>query len=185
MKEVRSGRRLTLRQLAKLSGLSAGYISQAEGGRVNLSLGSLRKLADALGVQLIELFQSTPLHGAVLRKADRPLLVSDAGVRTHSITRAPVLDLEVGVSEYPPGAVVGDESYTHGDIHEVFVVLKGTFRFRLGEDVFEMYEGDSIDFRSSAPHSVENIGDVTAEGLWVTTPPSGQDQLHGAAEAAR
>ena len=44
--------------LAEVSGLHRTYVSAIERGRCNLSLGSMTKLADALGVTVVELLDS-------------------------------------------------------------------------------------------------------------------------------
>ena len=44
--------------LAEVSGLHRTYVSAIERGRCNLSLTSMTKLADALGVTLVELLDS-------------------------------------------------------------------------------------------------------------------------------
>ena len=171
LRELRTSRRLSMRDLAELSGVSASYISQIENGRANASLQTLRNLASAFGVAWVDFFQAPPARGRVLRKADRPV-IPGPGTRHHSITQPPLLDVEVTVTEYEPGAVVGDEDYVHGDSHEVFVVLSGRFVFRLDDQDFEMTEGDSIELRTSVPHMLTNVGPGVGEGLWVVTPPS-------------
>jgi DNA-binding XRE family transcriptional regulator len=173
VKELRTLRKISTRDLAGRAGVSAGYISQIETGKANASLQTVRAIADAFGVQWIELFEAQPRHGEILRKADRPKLSATTTVRHFGITKPPVTDVEVLVSEYEPGMAVGDENYTHGDSHEIVVILKGTFLFRLLDQEFELHEGDSLDYRTSTPHMITNIGDTAGEALWVVTPPSG------------
>jgi mannose-6-phosphate isomerase-like protein (cupin superfamily) len=54
----------------------------------------------------------------------------------------------------------------------LFVVVSGRVHLQLGERVYELETGDSIDYRSSTPHCVTNAGDDVAEVLWVISPPS-------------
>lgn len=173
VKELRTLRKISTRELANRAGVSAGYISQIETGKANASLQTVRAIAEAFGVQWTELFEARPRHGQVLRKADRPKLTSTSTVQHYGITKPPVTDVEVLVSEYEPGDAVGDENYTHGDSHEIVVILKGRFLFRLLDQEFELNEGDSLDYRTSTPHMITNIGDTVGEALWVVTPPSG------------
>ena len=56
LREARAERRLTLRQLAGRSGLSAALISQVERARTSPSVGSLLRLSTALKMKLSELF---------------------------------------------------------------------------------------------------------------------------------
>ncbi len=56
LREMRSSRSLTLKRLAELTQLTTSFISQAERGLVSPSIDSLRKLAKALDVELVEFF---------------------------------------------------------------------------------------------------------------------------------
>ncbi|NED64690.1 helix-turn-helix transcriptional regulator, partial [Streptomyces sp. SID10244] len=57
IREVRKTRGLTMVQLAELAGVSQGLISQVENGRADPSLETLRRIAEALGIPLFDLFQ--------------------------------------------------------------------------------------------------------------------------------
>ena len=43
---------------------------------------------------------------------------------------------------------------------------------QLATQVFELCTGDSIDYRSSTPHKLSNIGGDPAEVMWIISPPS-------------
>jgi len=62
--------------------------------------------------------------------------------------------------------------YTHGDSEELVVVLSGRIQLQLGEQLFELEQGDSIDYRSSIPHRVVNVGNADAKAMWIISPPS-------------
>ncbi len=49
---------------------------------------------------------------------------------------------------------------------------RGRIHLQLGERLFELEQGDSIDYLSSTPHRVSNAGDETAEVMWIISPPS-------------
>lgn len=173
LRMFRKSRRLSMRDLAAAAGVSASYIHQIEAGTANAGFNVLRRLADVLSIQMIDLFERPATSGRVLRRSERPSLAVNDNVRTTAITPPPLLDVEVSSTEYPPGASVGGDDYTHGDVREIFIVVKGVFRFRLGDSDFVMHEGDSLDFRSSVPHTITNIGDELAEAIWVSSPPAG------------
>ncbi|MFF5112898.1 helix-turn-helix domain-containing protein [Streptosporangium sp. NPDC000509] len=173
IRAIRRGHRVTVRALADSAGLSPAFISQIENGKANASFDALRKIASSLGLTFAELFDtSTPSSGKVLRRAERPQLPTGDGVRNFSITRPPVGDVEVAVSEYEPGAFSGGPDYTHGNSREVVVILKGRFSFELGGETFLMEPGDSLDFRTNVAHMITNVGTEKGEALWVVSPPS-------------
>ncbi len=61
IKELRKQKRMTQEQLAEIVGLDIGYISKLEVGRNFPKIGTLEKIANALNVELSQLFQFTPI----------------------------------------------------------------------------------------------------------------------------
>ncbi len=58
LRSLRSGRSLTLKQVANKTGLSVSLISQIELGKSAASVSTLGKLSAALGVKMAEIFES-------------------------------------------------------------------------------------------------------------------------------
>ena len=173
LREIRRQRRATLKTVAERSGLSESFLSQVERGRSNASIASLRRIADALGVSVADLFEPAgPPRPRVLRRDDRPALNFGVLGRKLLLTPKPLQNLEVFVGELDPGGSTGTEPYTHGDSEELCVVLSGTVELELGGEIHELDEGDSIDYRSSTPHRISNVGDDVAEVMWIISPPS-------------
>jgi transcriptional regulator with XRE-family HTH domain len=56
LRAERSGRGLTLMQLAGLCGVSYQQIHKYESGRISISASTLFRIADALSVSIVELF---------------------------------------------------------------------------------------------------------------------------------
>ncbi len=170
---IRGRRRLTLREVAERAGLSESFLSQVERGRSSASIASLRRIADGLGVGISDLFQPVESQQPrVLRRDDRPSLAFGILGRKLLLTPRPLHELEVFVGELDPGGSTGAEQYAHGDSEELFVVLRGTVRLELADELHELEAGDSIDYRSSTPHRISNAGDELAEVMWIISPPS-------------
>lgn len=166
-------RRLSLRALAALSGTSPSFISQLERGQTGASIASLVQIADALGVSLSTFFDGQPhLTPAVLRKQDRPTLSMDNGVKKTLLTGQPADSVDVYAGELDVDGSTGGDTYTHGDSHEVFVVIHGDVELTLGSARLRMATGDSVEYRTSVPHGVRNVGDGPAEVLWIVSPPT-------------
>ena len=173
LRAIRRLRRCTLRTVAERSGLSESFLSQVERGRSSASIASLRRIADALGVSVSDLFEPAgPRQPRVLRSDDRPALSFGILGRKLLLTPKPLHHLEVFVGELDPGGSTGAEPYSHGDSEELFVVLRGTVQLELGGETHELEQGDSIDYRSSTPHRISNVGDDLAEVMWIISPPS-------------
>ena len=173
LRVLRNLRRCTLREVAERAGLSESFLSQVERGRASASIASLRRIADALGVSIADLFEpGGPTQPRVLRREDRPTLAFGILGRKMLLTPRPLHQLEVFVGELDPGGSTGAEQYAHGDSEELFVVLHGTVLVELGDDLHELEPGDSIDYRSSTPHRISNAGEELAEVMWIISPPS-------------
>ena len=173
LRAIRGLRRATLRTIADRAGVSESFLSQVERGRASASIASLRRIAGALGVSVADLFEpSGPPRPRVLRRDERPALAFGILGRKLLLTPRPLQHLEVFVGELDPAGSTGTEPYAHGDSEELFVVLAGNVQLELGGEVHELEAGDSIDYRSSTPHRVVNIGDDRAEVMWIISPPS-------------
>jgi transcriptional regulator with XRE-family HTH domain len=174
LRAIRRLRRATLRSVAERAELSESFLSQVERGRANASIASLRKIAAALGVDVSDLFAPNGSTGRprVLRREARPNLAFGTLGRKYMLTPRPLEHLQVIVGELDAGGSTGDEPYTHGDSEELLVVLEGVVSLQLGSEVFELSTGDSIDYRSSTPHRLVNIGGDPAEVMWIISPPS-------------
>lgn len=62
IKEIRKQKKLTQEKLAEMIDLDIGYISKLEVGRNFPTIGTLEKIADALDVEIYELFQFTKIR---------------------------------------------------------------------------------------------------------------------------
>jgi len=173
LRTLRRFRRCTLQTVAERSGLSESFLSQVERGRSNASIASLKRIADALGVSMADLFDADGLpRPRVLRRDERPALQFGILGRKSLLTPRPLHHLEVFAGELEVGGSTGAEPYAHGDSEELFIVVSGTVRLELGGEQFELEPGDSIDYRSSTPHRAVNTGQELAEVLWIISPPS-------------
>ncbi|MDH6196893.1 transcriptional regulator with XRE-family HTH domain [Mycobacterium frederiksbergense] len=172
IRQFRTARKLSLRQLADRAGISAGFLSQVERGQVNASVGTLRRLSEVLGILLPDLFTDDEVTDArILRKADRPAIeVSDLSAK-YLLSQKPLQNLEVYAGELSPGSSAG-EAYVHGDAQEILIVTSGKLTVELAGERYELEAGDSAEYRTSVPHTVHNLSDAFAELIWIVSPPT-------------
>jgi len=173
-------RKLSLRSLSALSGTSPSFISQLERGQTGASIASLVQIANALGVSLGAFFDGEAhVTPTVMRKQDRPMLSMDNGVKKTLLTGQPADSVEVYAGELDVDGSTGGDTYSHGDAHEVLLVTLGEVELTLGQARLRMVTGDSVEYRTSVPHGVRNVGDGPAEVLWIISPPtSTQPRAH-------
>ncbi|WP_198672300.1 helix-turn-helix domain-containing protein [Pseudogemmobacter bohemicus] len=173
LRRLRKASGLSLRQLADATGTSASFLSQLERGLTGASTSTLIRIANAFGCSIAELFAGTDsAQNPVLRRRDRPTLPEMSGHRKALLSRRPLTQFEAYISEFEPGGSTGDEAYSHGDSHEMILVLAGQVQIDLGPLSYQLDEGDSIEFQSSVPHRVANSGTGPASVLFVTSPPT-------------
>lgn len=172
VRRLRLKRHVSLRALAVQTGFSASFLSQLENGQVCPSLGSMHKIADALGVTLGEFFAAAESDDDVLvvRPSDRRRLDS-TWTDAHLEALAPMLPdrkLEPVLVVFGPGGKSGKHSHSHA--HEGFAfVIKGTATLTLGDEDHELVPGDAATLPADAPYKWENRSAAVVEIVMVWT----------------
>ena len=173
VRELRQQRWMTLRDLAAAAGVSPSLVSQFERGQANVSVGVLRRIAQALGLATADLFDAGPgTAHQLVRRRERPKLPAGPGTWKYLVSAAPAKYVEVYTAEIQSGGLTSDEPYAHGSSQEILLVLRGQVTCQVGDTSFEMFEGDSVEYRTDVPHRAVNTSSEPAEVLWVISPPS-------------
>ena len=162
--EVRRWRRergLTLANVAERANLNVGYLSQIENDKASPSLSTLASISEALDVPIAWFFMGDVPPPVVVRAADRPSSVTDAG-RIEFVDGRAARDVSsIETTANAVGGFVGAHSHS-GDEHHI--VLRGRFRLRQGEHVVEVGPGDYIRWDGTIPHDGEVMGVDPARG---------------------
>jgi transcriptional regulator with XRE-family HTH domain len=173
VRKLRTRRHVSVRGFAVQTGFSPSFISQLENGLVSPSLGSLQKIADALGVSLGEFFATAAAasdEALVVRPADRRRLDStwtDGHLEALG-SMAPSRKLEPVLAIFGPGGKSGKHPHSHS--HEEFAfVVKGRITLTLGDEQNELAPGDAVTLPAHAPRMWENRSKETAEILMVSS----------------
>jgi len=175
IRSLRKRRGMTLTELANLSELTAGYISQLERNLAYPSIPALFNIARSLGVTIQWFFASEANtnpedDGVVVRKNSRLSVHYEDGIVDQLLTPPPNRQLEMLHSRFPPGTY-SQQSYSH-EGEEAGYLLSGSFELWVGERYIQLNEGDSFSFSSQEQHRYGNPGDVDAVVIWVITPPT-------------
>jgi transcriptional regulator with XRE-family HTH domain len=162
VRDLRTGRGLSLGALAERSGVSRSMISLVERGEASPTAVVLEKLAVGLDVSLAALFERpVPAAGPVARAADQPPW-RDPGSgyvrRNVSPVGFPSPNRIVDV-EFPPG---GRVAYETGDretpVHQQVWLLAGALEVTVGTDAHRLGPGDCLAFRLDRPVMFHNPG---------------------------
>src|SRR5213596_2952225 len=109
LRDIRRLRRATLKTIADRAGVSESFLSQVERGRASASIASLRRIANALGVSMADLFEPDGLPGPrVLRRDERPALSFGILGKKLLLTPKPLHHLEVFAGELEVGGSTGE-----------------------------------------------------------------------------
>jgi len=163
---------LSSRALGGRTGFSASFISQLENGLVSPSIGSMQKIAAALGVSLGEFFTAAGqgASGTIVRVKERSRFASDwssAALESAGAGRR----LEALVIHLEAGGRSGKHPYGHTSAEDYAYVLKGPVNLTLGPDLHLLRTGDAVCFLPGELRLWENPGRTTASLLFVSLRP--------------
>lgn len=176
LRELRLARGLTLDRLAGQSGLTRGYLSLVERGLKTPSISALLRLAEALGVNIAQLFDpdaapapsSYTLHRAGDARLPQPDgtfgLVPLAPGRSRKMMEPFLMTPATG-----PVARSGPR-WAHGG-EEILYVVAGRIAVKLGAEELVMERGDCLYFPGEIRHEVRSLGRAKAEVLVVIALP--------------
>ena len=184
LSELRREHRYSIRALAARATVSASLISDVERGKVEPSISTLKRLAQALGTTLTYFFsEPSEPNGRVVRADERVNLsesgavlegelrsaIQTSGVRFELASPTEAETIEAIFGHYEVGASMGEEPVTH-EGEEWGMVLRGRLKVWVGDEIHFLDPGDSIWFPSTIPHRMENVAQEATEYIWVDTP---------------
>jgi transcriptional regulator with XRE-family HTH domain len=161
IKSERSRQKLSLDNLAQMSGVSKGMLSQIERGKTNPTVAVLYKIAAGLRVEPSRLLPTTPKTSGVWRVIrsddDRYVFIKNKNCRIRTLSP---LDLEKQIEFYeitfmPKGELVSEAHY-HGT-EEILTVAQGRLHVRSGDHEAEIVHGDSVHFSADVAHRITNM----------------------------
>ena len=163
---------LTLKALAEKVGCTDAYISQIETGKAVPSISVLKKIAQALDVQVRDLLSDEPASDKIFLTKEERTQIIYPGSHIYAELLVGKISNKAMEPLYKVVPVGCDSNGEHRHVGEEFgYILKGKLELRVGEQVKILGPGDSFYFTSSQPHSYKNAGDVDVEVIWIVSPP--------------
>jgi transcriptional regulator with XRE-family HTH domain len=170
LRAARLAARKTMAEVAEQSGLTKGFVSKLERNLANVSVASLIRLCDALGISVGSLFQAA--RGEVVRRgAYPPVHFGGAGIREYLLTPSGEKRVQALFSDIEPGGGSGDEPYClPADVEFVFI-LAGQLEITVAAETVTLGQGDAFTFPASTEHTFQvPPGAGHAQVLWVFSP---------------
>lgn len=173
IREIRLRKGLKLKDVAKETGLSMSLISQVENNNTSPSLSTLIKLSNFLGTDASFFLEEAEKKNNVVvcRKEDRKVWTSNDDKIYFELLNPSLRSkkMEVVYAKMEPFESLF-EKYTH-EGEEFGLVIKGQIKVELGDETHILNEGDSIYFKSTAPHAIYGVDSEPSEVIWVNSPP--------------
>mgnify|MGYP000992217736 CR=1 FL=1 len=175
VRELRKRRNMSLRGLARQSGVALSFLSSLERGGNSVSVGTLKTILEALGTNLGEFFGGqAPAPAQVVYRSGELAEISGSkrGLRFLEVASGrPGRALQLVLENYEQGGDTGPEPYRH-EAEEAGLVIKGRLELTVDNERWELGPGDAYYFDSRRPHRVRNVGKGAAQAVSVNTPPS-------------
>lgn len=154
IKDLRLNKRMTLSEVSKKSGLSISFLSQVERSKSSVTLTSLKKISEALEVNVSHFFNLQEKNSAsIVRKQDREeqpyqevnfSYSNLSGNIQNPIFEPIIATLLPGENQKKP--------YSHKG-QEFLYVLEGVLKVILDNEEELLYPGDSLHIESAKPHA--------------------------------
>lgn len=169
IRSVRQAQRLTIDQVAELTGLTKGFLSRVERDLTSPSVASLVTLCQVLSLEVGELFSQPDTH--VVRLAEAPRIsLGGEGIVEQLVTARSERRLQVIRAVIEPHGEGEKELYSVDCEVEVLHVISGKFVLIFANESFELDAGDTVTFPGREPHSWSNPTDEPAVVTWTLVP---------------
>jgi transcriptional regulator with XRE-family HTH domain len=170
LRAARLAARMSMAEVAEKAGLTKGFVSKLERDLVNVSVASLIRLCDALGVSVGSLFQAS--RGEVVRRdAYPPINFGGQKISEYLLTPTGEKRMQAILSDIQPGGGSGEEPYAlPADVEFVFV-LAGELEMTLAGEPVTLGPGDAFTFPASTERTFRAAsGQGPTQVLWVFSP---------------
>jgi DNA-binding response OmpR family regulator/mannose-6-phosphate isomerase-like protein (cupin superfamily) len=169
IKAIRKGKGIKIKQLSARSGLTESSISMIENAKISPSMTTIHKIAVALSIHPIELFEiEKHKKWTITRKAERTRLqfANEDNSLESLIKDGRSSKNEIFISHLGPTQKSFEEPITHMG-HKFGYVLSGSIEVEIGNEKVRLNEGDSIFFEAVIPHLWKSAENRKSSTLWV------------------
>jgi len=153
---LRQKRGYTLKDMSEMTDLSIGFLSQVERGSSSMAITSLKKIADALKVEMTYFFQKEEEPSYIVKKEDQfPFQLSGSGYLYTKLSgnfQGRILEA-IKVNIKPKE----EDTFSFGHPgEEIHFVVKGALIVVIDGETFYLEEGECIHFPSVVSHKWKN-----------------------------
>lgn len=162
IKNLRISQRLTLKELAKKTGISISFISQVEREKTSPSIDSLSKICSALGVSLAHLFSERQTKEIIFIKKKKKKMPFYFSVFNEALgIKMKPLILNLKEKDIVFERKEGREEFGY--------VIKGKVELESKGEKAILKEGDSVYLIDPLRHKLQNLSRKNSVVIWVIT----------------
>jgi transcriptional regulator with XRE-family HTH domain len=162
VKELRTAKKMSLRQLSEKTNLSIGFLSQFERGLTSIAVDSLTTMAKVLNVDLSYFFQ-LPLDAEdeVICSYDQTVTLVESDIFIHSYLSKNLHDKAMFpelITLIPESGLNPKNKSTFSHEGEEFIyVLEGILTVIIENKQHKLHHGDSLHIHSTRSHNWHNF----------------------------
>lgn len=166
LRELRQGNGLSMRALARMSGLSANALSMIERGKTSPSVSTLYKLATAMGIPITAFFREQPTQSEIVlcKESERTRVQFMRGLWEGLGGELFVGQVEPFMLTLESGASSGPFGIQHTG-HEFVYCLRGHLLYMVENQQYLLEPGDSLLFAAELRHKWRNPGKNVTNAL--------------------
>jgi len=168
LRQLREERGISIRELSRISGLSANALSLIERGLSSPSVSTLYRLTDALNVPITALFRQDQAQEAIVFRSvtNRTRIPFPFGVWEGLGGEAFVGRMQPFMLTLESGAGSGKEKIVHTG-HEFVMCLRGKLEYEVEGTFYSLEAGDSLLFAARLTHRWRNPGKTVTTAIVV------------------
>ena len=182
VRQLRHARKMSLKDLAAVSGISLSHLSAIERNAKKPSMEVVQAIGDALGVSADWFFAKRPGAGPmerahVVRAQNRRDLNTlyqqtsgELGYEDRLLSSSIGGQFYMGIATYLPGAERPEEPLQQHVGEEHGVVIEGELEMQIGDELITLRAGDSYSFSASIPHHGRNRSNQLCKLVWAVSP---------------
>ena len=174
IKTARLAKKMTLKELAEKTQLSISFLSMVERGLTSAAVVSLKKIAEALDMDLSAFFEITEdeqKNGFVRSYENRIRYTSGYYIYKNLSACTEKCEMDPMMIILLPGQSREDVSQTTHAGEEFIYVLEGVLTYYLNGQENVLYPGDSYHSFGNVPHTFVNLSNNLTKVLYIVTPP--------------
>ena len=168
LRQLRDERGISIRELSRLSGVSANALSMIERGLTSPSVSTLYRLTDALNVPVTALFRQDQAQEAIVFRSvkNRTRVPFPLGVWEGLGGEAFNGRLQPFMLTLESGAESGKEKIIHTG-SEFVICLSGKLEYEVEGKFYTLEAGDSLLFAARLTHRWRNPGKTVTNAVFV------------------